>query len=165
MSQPSQPEILARMPKLNLPAFEISVRTDVFSQRSEVYDPLRSKWVVLTPEEWVRQHFVHYLVNAMGYSPNRMANEIGIRLNGTLRRCDTVVYDDYMQPAMIVEYKAANIALTQRVIDQIARYNLVLTARFLVVTNGMQMYCCKSTPDASWQFIDALPPFDTVRQP
>lgn len=135
---------IASLPRLNLPAFDVRLRaTSRTSEDAEVYDPLRRKWVALTPEEWVRQHFVNMLVTVMGYSPHRIANEIGLRLNNTRRRCDTVVYDNTIRPAVIVEYKAPHIALTQRVFDQIARYNMVLDARFLIVSNGMTHYCCR----------------------
>lgn len=135
---------IASLPRLNLPAFDVRLRaTSRTSEDAEVYDPLRRKWVALTPEEWVRQHFVNMLVTVMGYSPHRIANEIGLRLNDTRRRCDTVIYDSAMRPAVIVEYKAPHIALTQKVFDQIARYNMVLGARFLIVSNGMTHYCCR----------------------
>lgn len=130
------------LPALNLPAYDLDVAPDTRG-RLTVTDPLRRKRVVLTPEEWVRQHFVRYLVGTLGYPPLRMANEVGISLNGTLKRCDTVVYDGYMQPLVIVEYKAPHIALTQKVFEQIARYNLVMGAPWLIVSNGMQHFSCR----------------------
>jgi predicted type IV restriction endonuclease len=128
----------------------------------EVFDPLRKKWFVLTPEEWVRQHFVHYLLSEYGYSAHRMANEVGLRLNNTLRRCDTVVYDDYMQPLMIVEYKASHIQITQRVFDQIARYNMVLGAKYLIVSNGLNHYCC-SIADGNVTFMRNIPRYEDIK--
>ena len=82
-----------------------------------------------TPEEWVRQHFVAWLTGALGYPASLMANEVGLRLNGTLRRCDTIIYDRSLRPLVVVEYKAPSVTISQRVFDQIARYNLVLRAR------------------------------------
>lgn len=131
-------------PQLRLPAYGAQVRpcTDAAGgPAQQIYDPLRRKWVALTPEEWVRQHFVNYLVTHLGYSPYRIANEVALRVGTRRRRADTVVYDDHSQPLMVVEYKAASVAITQRVIDQIARYNTVYRAPYLVVTNGMRTVC------------------------
>lgn len=152
----------SELPKLNLPTFDIQLRKgDV--EDLEVFDPLRNKWLVLTPEEWVRQHFVHLLLNKYGYSPHRMANEISLRLNNTLRRCDTVVYDDYMQPLMIVEYKASHIQITQRVFDQIARYNMVLGAKYLIVSNGLNHYCCR-IDDGKVSFLRDIPKYEDIKK-
>jgi hypothetical protein len=153
---------IADLPTLNLPQFDVKLRTDAAGNDLEIFDPLRNKWIVLTPEEWVRQHFVHYLVSKFGYSPHRMANEISLRLNNTLRRCDTVVYNDFMQPLMIVEYKASHIQITQRVFDQIARYNMVLGARFLIVSNGLSHYCCR-IDDGRVTFMRTIPAYATIR--
>ena len=109
-----------------------------------VYDALRRKFVALTPEEWVRQHFVAYMTGELGYPAALMGNEVGITLNGTSRRCDTVLFSrNGLVPLMIVEYKAPHIEITQRVFDQIVRYNMVLHARWLVVSNGMRHFCCE----------------------
>lgn len=99
--------------------------------------------MALTPEEWVRQHFVHFLIEHKGYPAGLMANEIQIRLNGTKKRCDTVLYDRSLTPRMIVEYKAPDVEITQAVFDQITRYNMVLRVEYLVVTNGVRHYCCR----------------------
>lgn len=155
---------IASLPQLNLPTFNVRLQaTDAQADDACIYDRLRRKWVALTPEEWVRQHFVNMLIEQMGYSPARIANEVGIRLNNTLRRCDTVIYDDARNVGMIVEYKAPSVAITQKVFDQIARYNIVLGARWLVVSNGLQHYCCKINGQ-SYTFERALPCYaDVVR--
>lgn len=157
--------VLSELPRLNLPEYNFSIRERVDGAGAgepEVYDMLRSRWVVLTPEEWVRQNYVRSLVEEHGYSPHRMTNEVSLRLNGTLRRCDTVVYDDHMRAAMIIEYKAPTIAITRNVFDQIARYNMVLGARYLVVTNGMRHYCCEIR-DGNYRFLESLPAYAEVR--
>lgn len=130
-----------KLPQLNLPAYGARVRGDGVATPLQIHDDLRRRWVALTPEEWVRQHFVHYMIGGLGYSAFRIANEIGLRVGTRRRRSDTVVYDDRLQPAMVVEYKAPHIALTARVIEQIARYNLVYRAPYLTVTNGMRIIC------------------------
>ena len=129
------------MDKLNLPEYDLQIRRERDGALS-VYDILRRKYVALTPEEWVRQHFVHYLVEEKGYPSALMANEVSIKLNGTSRRCDTVVYDRSGKPMMIIEYKAADINITQAVFDQIVRYNMVLQVRYLIVSNGIRHYIC-----------------------
>jgi len=152
---------IADLPKLNLPSYDVKLRASANDVDLEIYDPLRRKRIVLTPEEWVRQHFVNYLLTHFGYSQHRMANEIALRLNGTLRRCDTVVYDSYMRALMIVEYKASHIQITQRVFDQIARYNMVLGARYLIVSNGLSHYCCR-IDDGKVTFLREIPSYASI---
>ena len=127
--------------ELNLPSFDIRLQRD--DEGVKIFDRLRKKFIILTPEEWVRQHFVNYLINHKGFPESLMANEIGITLNGTRRRCDTVVFDKHGSPMVIVEYKASSIVISQSTFDQIVRYNMVLHARYLIVSNGMNHYCCR----------------------
>lgn len=131
------------MESLNLPDCELRLCKSDEDNFISVYDILRKKFVALTPEEWVRQHFVHFLINEKKYPQSFMANEVAIRLNGTSRRCDTVVYDRHCKPLMIIEYKAADVCITQTVFDQIVRYNMVLKVKYLVVSNGKSHYICQ----------------------
>ena len=108
-----------------------------------IYDTLRRKYVKLTPEEWVRQHFVHMLVERKGYPGALMANEVALKVGEKRLRADTVLYDSRLRPRMIVEYKAPHVAITQAVFDQIATYNLLLRVDYLVVSNGLSHYCCR----------------------
>ncbi len=134
---------MLELPPLNLPAAQLQCKICDDGVR-RVYDALRRKFVALTPEEWVRQHFVAYMTGELGYPAALMGNEVGITLNGTSRRCDTVLFSrNGLVPLMIVEYKAPHIEITQRVFDQIVRYNMVLHARWLVVSNGMRHFCCE----------------------
>jgi len=150
------------MTPLNLPPFDIALRRDDAGV-AEVYDPLRRKWVALTPEEWVRQHFVNFLVVGRGFPAELMANEIGLKLNRTSRRCDTVVFDRSLRPLVIVEYKAPSVPLTQKVFDQIARYNIVLNASFLIVSNGLRHYCCRFDREAgSYTFLRDIPQWNSI---
>ncbi len=149
----------ALYPPLNLPAAPLRLRGSLSEGgRPEVYDPLRRRWVALTPEEWVRQHFTAWLVAAKGYFAGRMANEVALTLNGTSRRCDTVVFATDRSVEMIVEYKAPSVAVTQAVFDQIVRYNSVLRARYLVVSNGLSHFCCEMDYGAgSYRFLPDIP--------
>lgn len=108
-----------------------------------IYDTLRRKYVRLTPEEWVRQHFVHMLVERKGYPGALMANEVALKVGEKQLRADTVLYDSRLRPRMIIEYKAPHVAITQAVFDQIATYNLLLRVDYLVVSNGLSHYCCR----------------------
>lgn len=128
-------------PPLNLPPADLSLRPG--RKGVEVRDILRDRWIVLTPEEWVRQHFVHFLTRHLGFPASLMANEVGIRLNSTSRRCDTVVYTPTLEPLMIIEYKAPSVRIDRQVFEQIVRYNIVLRVPYLVVSNGMTHYCIR----------------------
>ena len=135
------PQLLSSPPQLNLPPAALELRRGV--KGVEVFDVLRGKWIGVTAEEWVRQHFVHFLIERLGYKPSFMANEMAITLNGTSRRCDTVVFSPALKPLMIVEYKAPAVEVTQKVLDQAARYNVVLQVPYLVLSNGLKHYCFK----------------------
>ena len=109
------------MIELNLP--KCRLRLEQREGKPYVYDELRRKFVRLTPEEWVRQHFVHYLIDVLGYPQPLMQNEVALRLGETSKRCDTLLYDKALRPQMILEYKAPHVALTETVLQQIVRYN------------------------------------------
>ena len=111
--------------------------------RRKVLDPVRKRWVVLTPEEGVRQWVTGLLHDRYGYPLELMQVEGAISLNGMTRRCDIVVYDEDVKPLIIVECKKETVPLSQKVIDQACRYNLVLQVPFLCITNGRQQLCCK----------------------
>lgn len=128
------------MYQLNLPPFDVKVKK--INDKLMVFDGLRRKYVSLTPEEWVRQHFVNYLITEKKFPPNLIANEMQINLNGLMKRCDTVVYNSHLTPLVIVEYKAPEVKITQQVFEQVVRYNIVLRVRYLIVSNGINHYCC-----------------------
>lgn len=125
---------------LNLPKFDVKVKK---TDRIYIWDIIRRKYVALNPEEWVRQHFVNYLITEKGYPTSLIANEIQINLNNQKRRCDSVVYDTSLSPLVIIEYKSPDVKITQDVFDQIVRYNMVLKVKYLVISNGLEHYCCK----------------------
>jgi hypothetical protein len=128
------------MQPLNLPSYNIKVTGK--DGKQYIYDPSRRKNFTLTPEEWVRQHFVNYLIISKSYPPDRIANEVIIHVNGIYKRCDTVVYNDYMAPLLIIEYKAPEVAVTEEIFAQISRYNSALKVPYLIVSNGLVHYCC-----------------------
>lgn len=155
--------------KLNLPDFDIKITRDD-GGGVKVYDRLRGKAVALTPEEYVRQHFVNYLINAKGYRQSLMANEVSLRLNGTARRCDTLVYTRELRPLVVIEYKAPDVVISQKTFDQIARYNSVIRAPWLIVSNGISHYCCRyMTETGEYRFMRDIPTwkelFDNTQKP
>ncbi|MDE6511436.1 MAG: type I restriction enzyme HsdR N-terminal domain-containing protein [Muribaculaceae bacterium] len=124
----------------------------------KVFDPLRRKYVALTPEEYVRQHFTAWMTEFLGYPASLMSNEVSLKLNGTNRRCDTVVFRSDGSPSVIVEYKAPTVAITQTVFDQIARYNMALRSHFLIVSNGLRHFCCEMDYDNdTYRFLPNIP--------
>ena len=141
---------------LNLPTFEIKIKE--MGTKKTIFDILRRKYVALTPEEWVRQHFVHFLIEQRGYPKALLANEVEISLNGTSKRCDTVLYNRDLTAQMIVEYKAPEIKITQKVFDQITRYNMVLHVDYLIVSNGIEHYCCNMDyGNNTYRFLEQIP--------
>lgn len=148
---------------LNLPAFEVKIKDE--GTKKQIFDVIRRKYVTLTPEEWVRQHFVHFLIEHLGYPQDLLANEVEVTLNGTSKRCDTVLYDRYLQARMIVEYKANDVPITQKVFNQIMRYNMVLRVEYLVVSNGIDHYCCKMDYlNNSYQFLQNIPKYSEIAE-
>jgi len=146
------------MLSLNLPIFAVKVKEK--DGKHFIFDPIRSKYVALNPEEWVRQHFVNYLITEKGYPKELLGNEISIKLNNTAKRCDTVAYNRFLTPLMIIEYKAPTIEITNAVFDQIARYNMKLHVRYLVVSNGLSHFCCKiDYTKQTYTFLQAIPSY------
>lgn len=156
------------MEALNLPHYDARIRQNPNSGQQEIWDTQRRRWVRLTPEEWVRQHFVHYLTDSLQYPTGRVGNEISIRVGKTERRCDSVIFGDEGQPLAIVEYKATTVQLSQQTFDQISRYNIALQVDWLMVSNGLQHFCCHlDRVSGRWTFLRGLPAYQdlTPRSP
>ena len=148
--------------KLTLPPVELKVcrRNGVY----KVFDPLRKNYFILTNEEIVRQTFVGWLINELGYPKALMANEIGIKLNNSYKRCDTVVFSNSGSPLMIIEYKSPTVAINQSVFDQIVKYNMVLNAKFLTVSNGLTHFCCQINYETkSYRFLREIPDYQSLK--
>ena len=125
--------------------------------KTQVLDPVRRRWVALTPEEGVRQRLVQDLL-ALGYPAGLLAVERAVVYAGQTWRADVVAYGRDQRPALLAECKAPGVAVTQAAFDQLARYNAVLAAPVLVVDNGAARYCCVAGP-AGWRFVEAVPAF------
>ena len=149
------------MTRLNLPPFEIKLRGT--KAQPQIFDILRKKYIALTPEEWVRQHFVHFLVEHKGYPAALMANEIQLKVGEKTLRADSVLYSRDLKPRMIIEYKAPRIPITQKVFDQISIYNMLLHVDYLVVSNGLQHYICKMDyNDKKYLFLEDIPDYEEL---
>ena len=150
------------MQHLNLPEYQFNIKKKG-TDSLVIFDTLRKRWVALTPEEWVRQNFVRYLIEDREFPAALMNNEISLTQNGIKRRCDTLVADRQGLPLVIVEYKAPTIEISQKTFDQIVRYNMVLRAQYLIVTNGMRHYCCKiDYENNSYAFLQEIPPYNVL---
>ena len=149
------------MDTLNLPPYDIKVKQT--NGKTSILDILRRRFITLTPEEWVRQHFIHYLINYKGYPSALLANEVELTIGQKKLRCDSVLYTRQLQPRMIIEYKVPSIQITQKVFNQIFAYNTLLHADYLVVSNGMSHYCCKiDYENKSYAFLKDIPKFSEL---
>lgn len=149
------------MYQLNLPTYDLRLRR--IGNRDMIFDVLRRKYVALTPEEWVRQHFVHFLIEHKGYPTALLANEIELRIGEKHLRADTLLYNKELRPHMLIEYKSPTIALTQKVFDQISAYNLLLHADYLMVSNGMQHICCRMDYEQNtYHFLEEIPDYSEL---
>ncbi len=147
--------------RLNLPTYEIKIAQR--GNKQLIFDFLRRKYVALTPEEWVRQHFVHYLIEHKGYPAGLIGNEVELNVGEKRLRCDTILYNKVAQPQMIIEYKAPQIKLQQKTFDQISAYNLLLKVDYLIVSNGMQHICCRMDyENQKYCFLEGIPNYQEL---
>lgn len=146
---------------MNLPPY--AIRLGEKDGRKTIFDDLRRKFVALTPEEWVRQHFVHYLIEQKHYSKTLLCNEMELKIGQKRLRCDTLLYNRELKPRMIIEYKAPTVKIQQKTFDQISAYNLLLHVDYLVVSNGLQHYCCKMDYDnQKYLFLSDIPDYENI---
>ena len=147
------------MQTLNLPTYKFRIKSN--ENKLFIFDILRKKYVVLTPEEWVRQHFVHFLIEEKNYPISLIAIEKKLTINGLTKRTDILVFNTNGEPHIIVECKAPSIKINQATFDQIARYNLKLQSHFLIVTNGLEhFYCCMDFKNECYIFLADIPAYN-----
>ncbi len=146
------------MSGINLPSFQFKTKTE--NGKNYIFDRLRKQYVRQTPEEYVRQHFINYLIEHKKYPESLLSNEVCIELGHVKKRCDTVLYDKYLKPLVIIEYKSPSIPINQEVFDQIVRYNITLQVPWLMVSNGMQHFCCQiDYQKMTYCFLKEIPEF------
>ena len=150
--------------KLNLPNYSFKTRA-TSSGKDEIFDEFRKKYVVLSPEEWVRQNFIKFLKEEKKYPSVLIAIEKGIKVNKMQKRFDAVVHNRDGQPIMLIEFKSPDIKINQKVMEQISRYNLNLNVNYLVVSNGLSHYCCYIDKEAGdFIFLNDIPDFYELNQ-
>ncbi len=148
-------------PKLNLPTY--SFRIEQQSGKKLIFDEIRKKSLVLTPEEWVRQNFIRFMIEEKKYPASLLAIETGLKLNRNQFRADLLVYDRRGKPLLIVEFKAPSVKISQLAFDQITRYNMTFQVPYLIVSNGLSHYCCKVNPEEqTYAFLKEIPTFDQL---
>jgi len=141
---------------LALPPYPFKISDE--NGRLTLFDDIRKKHIVITPEEWVRQHFVQYLINQKQYPKTLIKLEGGLKLNGMAKRTDIVVFNPAGQKVLIVECKAPSVTIDQKVFDQVARYNITHKVPLLAVSNGLQHYYCHiDINNQQYKFIEDLP--------
>ena len=146
---------------LNLPPYEF--RTRVENGKKYIFDPFRSKYLMLTPEENVRQHFARYLMEELSYPATLMMSEHSLTLNKMNKRCDLIVFNRSGVPLVLVECKAPEVKISQAVFDQVARYNQVFKVSYLMVSNGLKHYCCKiDFATGKIDFLKAMPSYEEL---
>ena len=149
------------MEKLNLP--QVQFRTKGIGDKVQIFDSVRKKFVALTPEEWVRQHFIRFLINQQKFSAGLVAVEMPVKVNDLSQRADIVLYNRKGRPVVIVECKAPTVAVTRAVFNQAARYNTKLKVDYLIVTNGLQHFCAKLLDDSgTYELMKAIPAADEI---
>lgn len=149
------------MQKLNLPEYSFRLKTS--GGKDFIFDLLRKKFVRLTPEEWVRQNFVRFLLSEKKYSPALIVVEAAVKVNNNPQRADMVVFDRSGSPVLVAEFKAPEVKINQQTFDQIARYNMQLQVRYLIVSNGLDHFCCSlNYAENSYSYLREIPDFADI---
>ena len=149
------------MQALNLPTYFFNIKSE--GGRKYILDVIRRKYVALTPEEWVRQNFIRYLHEEKNYPLSLISVETAFSLYKTKKRSDILIHNRQGKPVALVECKAPEVAVTSDVFYQIVRYNLKYNLNFLIVTNGLQHYCCRIDPHfQSSEFLKQIPDYETL---
>ncbi|WP_282032427.1 type I restriction enzyme HsdR N-terminal domain-containing protein [Winogradskyella eximia] len=144
--------------ELNFPKFEYRFKST--ENKVSIFDVIRKKFIILQPEEWVRQHCVHYLINDKNFPKSLINVEKELTINGLKKRYDIVIFNSDGSIFLIVECKSHNIKIDQTTFDQIARYNLVLNATYLMVTNGLNHYYCEmDMENERYSFLKTIPDY------
>ena len=149
------------MDKLSLPVFDFNIKES--DGKTVIFDVIRKKFIVLTPEEWVRQHFIHYLINHLGYTKALIGVEQGMKYNTLSKRTDIIVYNRSGAPLVLVECKEPAHRLNQKVMEQAMMYNKTLKAPYIIVSNGIDHSCMHLHPEKhKIEFLDTIPHFEEI---
>ena len=149
------------MLQLNLPEYNFRIKK--LDEKLLIFDSQRKRYVSLTPEEWVRQHFIRFLIEEKGYPAAYLAVEKQLSMNGMKKRCDAILYNEHALPILIIELKAPSVPITQTTFDQVAVYNAKLKVDFFMISNGIEHYCCKvDTLNSQYKFFPELPEYSKL---
>jgi len=147
--------------QLNLPEYNFRIKKQ--DEKVLIFDSQRKRYVSLTPEEWVRQHFIRFLIEVKGYPAAYLAVEKQLSLNGMKKRCDVVLYNDHAIPILIIELKAPTVPITQTTFDQVAVYNAKLKVDYFMISNGIEHYCCKvNTVNSRYEYFSEIPDYSDL---
>lgn len=148
------------MQQLNFPSYQFKLKSS--ENKQLIFDKIRKKYVVLTPEEWVRQHLVNYLITEKKYPIQLIAVEKQLVLNGRKKRFDVLIYNSLGLPFVIIECKAPSVKITQKTFDQIVSYNMHFDAQYLILSNGINHYSCTlNNENKSYDFLKEIPTYST----
>jgi len=149
------------MLQLNLPQYSFRIKKQ--NDKLVIFDSQRKRYVALTPEEWVRQNFIRFLIEEKGYPAAYLAIEKQLNMNGMKKRCDAILYNEHAQPFLIIELKAPNVSISQATFDQVAVYNAKLKVDFFIISNGIEHFCCKvNLETARYEFFPEIPDFNQI---
>jgi hypothetical protein len=152
------------MQPLNLPEYPLKTRVNE-DGKTEVFDAIRKKYVVLQPEEWVRQQFIGFLTEQKNYPPSLIGIEKGLKINQLQKRFDAVVYDRNGSPLVLIEFKAPTVKLSEKTFSQVAAYNLKMKVKYLIISNGLTHYCCSMDyKNNSFRFLKDIPDYETITE-
>lgn len=149
------------MQSLNLPNYPFQIKEE--DKKTKIFDEIRRQYFVLTPEEWVRQHLVQFLIHEKKYPKNLIALEKGLKLNGMQKRMDVLVYDKFGKPLLMIECKAPSVKINQAVFEQIGRYNIQMQLPYLLVSNGLEHYCAQiDFENGKISFLPTIPMYEEL---
>lgn len=147
---------------LNLPPYPIRIKQE--ENGTYIFDVIRKKFLLLTPEEWVRQHLVHFLMEEKKYPKSLIQLEGGLKLNNLQKRSDILIFNNSGEKIVLVECKAPSVKISQDTFDQIARYNFVHRVKWLLVSNGLTHYCCEiNFENSSYRFLEDIPEYSLIQ--
>jgi hypothetical protein len=154
-------DTIKHMQTLNLPEYPFKIKQE--GDRVQIFDPFRKKYIVLSPEEWVRQHLLQFLVKERKFPASLISIETGLKYNQLSKRADILVHDTHGKPHLMVECKAPAVKITQDAFDQIARYNMVFKVKYLVVSNGINHFCCEMDYTTNvYSYLKEIPFFEQL---
>lgn len=157
----NQNKITKIMSQLNLPEYKYRIKKQ--NDKVLIFDSQRKRYVTLTPEEWVRQHFIHFLIEHKGYPAALLAIEKQLNVNGMKKRCDAILYDLHRKPQIVIEFKAPHVPISQQTFDQVAVYNAKLKVDFFIISNGIEHFCCKvDAENVRYNFLQEIPDYNEI---